>query len=79
MKPKGLVIVVSDAYGWDFVNTRLLADRYARKGGFLVYVPDFMRGVYLFLYLTCLVSCRPASFVLWYFVRREIDLAEGKC
>ncbi|CAG8958302.1 hypothetical protein HYFRA_00000656 [Hymenoscyphus fraxineus] len=44
VQPKGLVVIVSDAFGWDFVNTRLLADRYAAKGGFLVYLPDFMRG-----------------------------------
>jgi len=41
--PKGLVIFLPDAFGWDFVNCRVLADKIA-KGGFLVYLPDFMNG-----------------------------------
>ncbi len=43
-KPKGLVIFISDAFGWSTPNSRLLADNYAKKGGFLVYTPDFMNG-----------------------------------
>ncbi|KAG9231414.1 Alpha/Beta hydrolase protein [Amylocarpus encephaloides] len=43
--PKGLVIVISDAFGWSFSNIRVLADEYAKKGGLLVYVPDFMMGI----------------------------------
>lgn len=42
--PKGLVVVIPDAFGWDFVNNRVLCDNYAKKGGFLVYLPDFMNG-----------------------------------
>jgi len=42
--PKGIVIIVPDAFGWAFVNNRLLADTYATKGQFLVYLPDFMNG-----------------------------------
>jgi dienelactone hydrolase len=42
--PKGLVVIISDAFGWDLVNNRLLADAYAKKGPFLVYLPDFMQG-----------------------------------
>ncbi|KAG9248162.1 Alpha/Beta hydrolase protein [Calycina marina] len=42
--PKGLIIYLSDAFGWDFVNNRILADHYAKRGQFLVYVPDFMNG-----------------------------------
>jgi dienelactone hydrolase len=42
--PKALVIFLPDAFGWDFVNNRVLCDTYAREGGFLVWLPDFMNG-----------------------------------
>jgi dienelactone hydrolase len=42
--PKGIIVVISDAFGWDFVNNRILSDNYAEKGGFIVYLPDFMNG-----------------------------------
>lgn len=42
--PKGIIIFIPDAFGWKFVNNRVLADRYAEKGGYLVYLPDFMMG-----------------------------------
>lgn len=42
--PKGIVVIITDAFGWDFVNNRVMADRYAKIGGFLVYCPDFMDG-----------------------------------
>ncbi|EPE34693.1 alpha/beta-Hydrolase [Glarea lozoyensis ATCC 20868] len=42
--PKGLIILISDAFGWTIPNSRLLADAYAQKGGFEVWVPDFMDG-----------------------------------
>ncbi|KAL4867332.1 hypothetical protein BDV12DRAFT_209933 [Aspergillus spectabilis] len=41
---KGIVVIIPDAFGWEFVNNRLLADNYAEKGGFRVYLPDFMNG-----------------------------------
>jgi len=41
---KGIIVIVSDALGWEFVNSRLLADNYADKGDFKVYLPDFMHG-----------------------------------
>lgn len=44
--PKGIIIFITDAFGWDFVNCRLLCDKYAKKGGFLVYCPDFMLGTF---------------------------------
>jgi dienelactone hydrolase len=44
-RAKGLVVIVPDAFGWDFSNGRVLADSYAEKGGFLVYLPDFMNGM----------------------------------
>jgi dienelactone hydrolase len=42
--PKGLIVIIPDAFGWDFVNNRLLSDHYAERGNFLVYLPDFMNG-----------------------------------
>lgn len=45
--PKGIVVIVTDAFGWDFVNNRVLSDIYAKKGGFIVYCPDFMDGMIL--------------------------------
>jgi len=41
--PKGLVVMIPDAFGWDFVNCRIVADKIS-KGGFLVYLPNFMNG-----------------------------------
>ncbi len=41
---KGIVVIISDAFGWEFVNVRVLADEMARKGDFQVYIPDFLEG-----------------------------------
>ncbi|KAL8402700.1 hypothetical protein RB596_009173 [Gaeumannomyces avenae] len=41
---RGVIVIVSDAYGWEFPNSRLLADRYADKGGYRVLLPDFFDG-----------------------------------
>jgi dienelactone hydrolase len=41
---KGLIVYITDIFGWELPNNRLLADRYAKKGGYVVYVPDFLRG-----------------------------------
>ncbi|KAI9819707.1 MAG: hypothetical protein M1832_003941 [Thelocarpon impressellum] len=41
---KGLIVIVPDAFGWDFVNSRVLADAFAKQGDFLVYLPDFMNS-----------------------------------
>lgn len=45
--PKGVVVFITDAFGWDFVNSRVLCDIYAKKGGFIVYCPDIMMGMSL--------------------------------
>ncbi|KAI6781958.1 uncharacterized protein J7T54_005169 [Emericellopsis cladophorae] len=42
--PRGIVVFVPDAFGWVFVNNRVLCDVYAKKGSYLVYLPDFMDG-----------------------------------
>ena len=49
--PEGIIVFITDAFGWDFVNNRVLADHYAKRGGFLVYVPDFMNGLFRFSFL----------------------------
>lgn len=41
----GFIVVVPDAFGWRFVNNRLIADEYAEKTGRTVYLPDFMSGI----------------------------------
>jgi dienelactone hydrolase len=44
VKPKGLVVFVTDSFGYTLPNSQVLADQYAKKGGFIVYVPDLMGG-----------------------------------
>jgi dienelactone hydrolase len=46
--PKGIVVIIPDAFGWRFPNLRVLADAYAAKGDFLVYMPEFMDGMQAF-------------------------------
>ena len=48
-QPKGVVLFLPDMFGWAAVNNRLLCDAYAEKGGFVVYLPDFMAGEFFFL------------------------------
>lgn len=43
-QPKGIIVYLPDAFGWKFVNNRVLADRYAKQGGYLVYLPECMNG-----------------------------------
>jgi dienelactone hydrolase len=43
--PTGIIVIITDAFGWDFVNNRVLSDHYC-KGGFLVYCPDLMEGLF---------------------------------
>jgi dienelactone hydrolase len=42
--PKAVIVFLPDIFGWEAVHSRLLADVYAKKGGFLVYLPNFMNG-----------------------------------
>ncbi|KAI0477868.1 dienelactone hydrolase family protein [Xylariaceae sp. FL0804] len=41
---RAVVVIIPDAFGWDFPNIRLLADSYAKKRDYRVYAPDFMKG-----------------------------------
>ncbi|KAF9766230.1 hypothetical protein IL306_001394 [Fusarium sp. DS 682] len=42
--PETAILLVHDAFGWTFRNTRLLADRYAKEANATVYMPDFYGG-----------------------------------
>ncbi|KAK8188828.1 dienelactone hydrolase family protein [Phyllosticta capitalensis] len=42
--PKGVIIVLPDIFGWASPNTRILADSYAEKGPFIVYLPEMHAG-----------------------------------
>ncbi|KAK9469556.1 dienelactone hydrolase family-domain-containing protein [Lipomyces arxii] len=37
---KGTIVILCDLFGWKLPNTRLLADAFARDGGYTVLVPD---------------------------------------
>ncbi|KAK5692852.1 hypothetical protein LTR97_010328 [Elasticomyces elasticus] len=38
------VMLITDVFGWDFINNRLLADHFAREANVTVYMPDFFDG-----------------------------------
>ncbi|QIW96517.1 hypothetical protein AMS68_002035 [Peltaster fructicola] len=44
--PKGIIVIIPDAFGLSLANNKILADDYA-KNGFTVYLPDFMEGIEL--------------------------------
>lgn len=52
--PKGIIVIIPDAFGWEFINNRLLADSYAKRGDYRVYIPDFMNGMYIIQYTALL-------------------------
>lgn len=41
---KGIIVLITDAFGWELPNSRILCDHYAKKGGFKVLMPDLMDG-----------------------------------
>lgn len=43
----GIIVIIPDAFGMQFVNNKILADHYAAMGQYLVYLPDFMDGTSL--------------------------------
>jgi len=71
VQPKGLIVMLSDGFGWDFVNNRILADKYAKRGGFLVYLPDFMNGAQMDPYVLTIMDniINPASWSYTIFVK----------
>ncbi|KAF2470102.1 dienelactone hydrolase family protein [Lindgomyces ingoldianus] len=44
VSPKGVIVILPDVFGWELSNNRILADNYAQKGEWLVYLPEFMAG-----------------------------------
>ncbi|KAF2798297.1 dienelactone hydrolase family protein, partial [Melanomma pulvis-pyrius CBS 109.77] len=46
VSPKGVIVILPDVFGWTLPNSRILADNYAKKGEWLVYLPEFMNGSY---------------------------------
>jgi hypothetical protein len=44
--PLGTVVILTDAFGWKFRNTRAIADAYAKDVPCTVYVPDVMDGMH---------------------------------
>ena len=41
---KGIIVIISDAFGWSLPNNRILADQYAKRVNAQVLLPDFMGG-----------------------------------
>ncbi|KAK5126504.1 hypothetical protein LTR08_004756 [Meristemomyces frigidus] len=41
---KGMIIIISDAFGWKLPNNRILADQYAKRVNAQVLLPDCMGG-----------------------------------
>lgn len=41
---KATLVMVPDAFGWEFVNLRLMADQFAERLGVRFLLPDFMVG-----------------------------------
>jgi len=42
--PHAAIVIITDIFGWDFVNARLFADAQAAASGINVYLPDFFLG-----------------------------------
>ena len=42
--PQGIIVIIPDVLGWDFNNSRILADTYARRTNSRVYLPEFFDG-----------------------------------
>jgi hypothetical protein len=61
--PKGVVVILSDVFGWKLPNTRILADEYAKRGRFQVMIPDFFDGN-TGLRVSPFVSCRRELMVI---------------
>jgi len=38
------ILIVHDAFGWTLINTRILADHFAKEANATVYLPDFFGG-----------------------------------
>ncbi|KAH9821445.1 hydrolase tropI-like [Teratosphaeria destructans] len=45
--PKGIIVIIPDAFGIALPNNKILADEYAKRTNSTVYLPDFMNGICL--------------------------------
>ncbi|KAL8801559.1 MAG: hypothetical protein Q9200_006914 [Gallowayella weberi] len=45
--PKGIIVMIPDAFGWEWSNNRLLCDTYASRAQCFVYLPEFQNGHHL--------------------------------
>lgn len=43
---QGVIVMLPDIFGWTLPNTRLLADSYAAKGSYLVFLPEVQSGTH---------------------------------
>ena len=41
---EGIIVIIPDAFGYDFKNNRILGDSLAKRTNSRVYLPDFMGG-----------------------------------
>ncbi|RBA09052.1 hypothetical protein FPRO05_07332 [Fusarium proliferatum] len=73
---KGIIVIVPDAFGWEFVNNRLLADQYALNGNFLVYLPDFMDGRSAPIWLLDIVGPLTDTTPIWNWIWKPWYLAQ---
>jgi dienelactone hydrolase len=74
-EPKGIIVIIPDAFGWEFVNNRILADHYAQRGGFRVLLPDFMKGTAAPVYMLDAVRGVMATGSLWDWVVKPYHIA----
>ncbi|KAL4928833.1 dienelactone hydrolase family protein [Aspergillus undulatus] len=72
---KGIVVIVPDAFGWEFVNNRLLADHYADMGSFRVYLPDFMKGTAAPFWVLETIRAVSRTGSLWDWVSKPYHIA----
>lgn len=73
--PKGIVIIIPDAFGQSFPNNKHLADEYAARGPFLVYLPEFMDGHSAPSWLVYTFSQLFATATWWDLIRKPYDIA----
>jgi len=58
---KGVVVILSDIFGWRLPNTRALADQYAKRASVKVIIPDFFAGTPVHIDRTSLTPYRIPS------------------
>ncbi|KAK0609475.1 Alpha/Beta hydrolase protein [Immersiella caudata] len=72
IEPLGTIVIIPDAFGWTFPNTRSLADSYARRVPCTVLLPDFMNGNALPAHTLTLMDYHPplTDFFVTRFLKR---------